>query len=424
MKRVLTLIFVACFMGLNATAQSSAGSGKTMNETFPVTFIVDMTSAVAAGDVEFDPQVHNVYIAGEFPNWVKPGEDPAFKMTPFETRNTEPELLIDELFGASFPPAGWEVVSQSNTTWGSVTSVVIPGTTPTTINPKEGTHFALCRWTAAAGQQQNEKLITPALNLTNATEATLKFWFFGSYHWSVVNPNCDLNVWISVAGSNWEQIWNEADHPQYISTQINYQWLETTLDLGAFIGNDNVRLMFQYLGHDGANFGLDAVRLFAVIEDDNTDPDPDDPTLFAITLDLESGTYQYKFFIIEGVTPGWDMGEWEGGENRSIVVTGATTKEHLFGVPDEPDDPSGSGNPFDQNHLVVFPNPANTFINIKSEQIIREVQIFDTSARLVRSQVVGDFSATINVSDLNRGMYFLHIIGQSQIKTQKIQLIR
>ena len=46
---------------------------------FHATFNVDMTTAE-----DFDPATEDVYIAGSFPDWVEPGMDENFKMTPTE----------------------------------------------------------------------------------------------------------------------------------------------------------------------------------------------------------------------------------------------------------------------------------------------------------------------------------------------------
>ena len=45
-----------------------------------VTFNVDMSDAVAVGDVEFDPELHEVYITGDFTNWTIPGDNEAYKL--------------------------------------------------------------------------------------------------------------------------------------------------------------------------------------------------------------------------------------------------------------------------------------------------------------------------------------------------------
>ncbi len=51
-------------------------------ETVMVSFVVNMTGAVAEGDVVFDPDIHSVYITGTFAGWAQPGSDPGFEMNP------------------------------------------------------------------------------------------------------------------------------------------------------------------------------------------------------------------------------------------------------------------------------------------------------------------------------------------------------
>ncbi len=57
--------------------------------------------------------------------------------------------------------------------------------------------------------------------------------------------------------------------------------------------------------------------------------------IYTITLHLEEGDYEYKYFLIDD-EPDWDMGEWPGDPNRSVSVTGDMEVNDIFGVqPDE-----------------------------------------------------------------------------------------
>lgn len=49
--------------------------------------------------------------------------------------------------------------------------------------------------------------------------------------------------------------------------------------------------------------------------------------IYTITLDLPDGAYQYKYF--RNAT--WSFGEWSGGPNRNINVSGNTATEDVFG---------------------------------------------------------------------------------------------
>ena len=64
--------------------------------------------------------------------------------------------------------------------------------------------------------------------------------------------------------------------------------------------------------------------------------------------------------------------------------------------------------------FTVNPNPASSFVNIKSDSNIEaEVNIYDMTGRCVKNVIVSDMSnATINIEDLNQGVYFININGK------------
>ncbi|MBR6775376.1 MAG: T9SS type A sorting domain-containing protein [Bacteroidales bacterium] len=61
----------------------------------------------------------------------------------------------------------------------------------------------------------------------------------------------------------------------------------------------------------------------------------------------------------------------------------------------------------------IFPNPATSTINIKSNvTAATEVYIYDMTGRCVKNVVINDNNATVNVEDLNKGVYFVNINGK------------
>ena len=69
----------------------------------------------------------------------------------------------------------------------------------------------------------------------------------------------------------------------------------------------------------------------------------------------------------------------------------------------------------------IYPNPASTDIKITSEMSGQaEINIFDLTGRCVKNIRVSDISnATINVSDINKGVYFININGKVEKLTIK-----
>ena len=72
----------------------------------------------------------------------------------------------------------------------------------------------------------------------------------------------------------------------------------------------------------------------------------------------------------------------------------------------------------DSNEMVVFPNPAKDFISIKTKNNIKitSVFIYDINGKMVLSNKL---SKKINISKLSKGTYFIKIMGEKYIKTQK-----
>lgn len=75
------------------------------------------------------------------------------------------------------------------------------------------------------------------------------------------------------------------------------------------------------------------------------------------------------------------------------------------------------------NPLQVFPNPANNEIHIVSEEIKGEakVQVLDLFGRVLSEQTIYNTSNTIDISELNAGMYLAKIIQQDNVDLVKFQ---
>ncbi len=76
-----------------------------------------------------------------------------------------------------------------------------------------------------------------------------------------------------------------------------------------------------------------------------------------------------------------------------------------------PDDTSIGEDSFANNTLSCYPNPAAEIIHIESKLIGHSYQIFDELGRSVLSGILAE---SIDVSSLNKGIYFLSIAGMAQ----------
>jgi hypothetical protein len=134
------------------------------------------------------------------------------------------------------------------------------------------------------------------------------------------------------------------------------------------------------------------------------------------TIELEAGNYAYKYFL----NAGWDGGEWQGGDDRSLTVTGDMTVNDWFGYLTDPT----SVSEIETSSLKLYPNPARNVLNIVSADMIRELRVIDMLGQVVyAADVVGE-SHQINVAGMRNGIYFVQILTSQGITTQKVQIQR
>ncbi len=164
--------------------------------------------------------------------------------------NSKTTAFLEEGFEDDVPPTGW-ILQSTNTseTW-----------MQNYLFPYSGL-YAMCA-SDPNSEQQDEWLITPAIDLSGAGNAFLNFYFRGSHYWSV-SPydNCDLNILISLdSGNTWEPgiLWNEETDTNWTS----WTWTNAEIDLSSYIGESNVEIAFQYYGLEGDLFSIDNVLVY------------------------------------------------------------------------------------------------------------------------------------------------------------------
>ncbi|MCF8365052.1 MAG: T9SS type A sorting domain-containing protein [Bacteroidales bacterium] len=67
----------------------------------------------------------------------------------------------------------------------------------------------------------------------------------------------------------------------------------------------------------------------------------------------------------------------------------------------------------------VYPNPASEYLNISSGEIIKEIVLMDSRGQEVHKMQNNEFSATLDVSNLSRGIYIVTIKHENQQATTK-----
>ncbi|MDC3308668.1 T9SS type A sorting domain-containing protein [Crocinitomicaceae bacterium] len=154
-------------------------------------------------------------------------------------------MLLSESFDGGVPPTGWTTsISQPSYTWASATG----GTNMTGSHAQVGWNYS-----------QDEKLITPSIDLNNLSAASLTFNLGISYYWAI-DPydNYDFLVKISTNnGSSWTTIYSDDSD---ITGSGGYISVNPSIDLASYLGN-NVLVSFEYVGNDGSDLYLDEINV-------------------------------------------------------------------------------------------------------------------------------------------------------------------
>ncbi|TVR42222.1 MAG: T9SS C-terminal target domain-containing protein [Bacteroidia bacterium] len=145
----------------------------------------------------------------------------------------------------------------------------------------------------------------------------------------------------------------------------------------------------------------------------------EDPPIYSITHHLVPGEYFYKYFS-DAIGEGWDGGEWPGDPNRYIeIIDTELIIDEMFG----PDDLSvvESG----EVSLTLFPNPARTMLNMRSNEDITNVRIVDILGQVVYSQSIsGATHHEIDVSGFRTGIYMVQVTTTRGVVTHRVQVTR
>jgi lysyl endopeptidase len=328
----------------------------------------------------------------------------------------------NENFNQAALPECWSLQNgHASNNWTSTTGYSIAGDTPINISPQSGSNFWYVQWIA---QNQNELLITPEFDFSSLNDPEIKFWFNGSYHWSVTNDNCDLDLLVRVNGGGWTSLWNETDNAEF-SDETVYEWIETTLDLSAYEGQSNVQFAFRYTGNDGANFGVDNITIQGVQTQQYA------LTVSTIgdgTVTVNGNPYTVPVTVNEGTilslqanpSAGYDFNEWTGSitgtanpQNITMNSNKSVTAEFIL-----------SSVLITENanlNVSVYPNPAKDFVTVNAPERINKIVIHDVLGKTILTIDSNNQKQEINITSLEVGMYFITVYTENSNSIHKLQ---
>lgn len=158
-------------------------------------------------------------------------------------------IFKEDFEKTTFPPKDWSIKSTvADKTWYQGTEY--------------GSKMAIVD--SSKTDQQNEWLITPAINLQEqSTKASMIFDFYTNYFWSVQNHHHNLKVMASTDnGENWEQVWQLWDWNQKNEFGA---WEKTQAKVtipDKFQNAESVQFAFVYEGKDSTSLWMDNIQVY------------------------------------------------------------------------------------------------------------------------------------------------------------------
>lgn len=113
----------------------------------------------------------------------------------------------------------------------------------------------------------------------------------------------------------------------------------------------------------------------------------------------EIGTFEYSIRAV--------YTEGESGNSNTVIIIVTSTIDIST-----------------ENTLVIYPNPANSIITVKSDKLITELAIITHTGKILRSKKTEAKEISFNVSELHPGIYLIRAITNEGAATSYISISR
>jgi hypothetical protein len=177
---------------------------------------------------------------------------------------------------------------------------------------------------------------------------------------------------------------------------LTYQWasLQSTGMIGS--NTSSPMLVAPEVLEDGS------FQYILTVNDGDLSSEPDTMNLFVKSLHDEYDTIVMydTVYIVETVT-----------NNNTILISLVDDEGNLIAREVEGD-----------LYIALFPNPAEQFINIRSDMLIVEVLMLDIQGNVVKSEIINATETELNLGGLTAGTYILRLNTESGIVNKQIVL--
>ncbi len=76
-----------------------------------------------------------------------------------------------------------------------------------------------------------------------------------------------------------------------------------------------------------------------------------------------------------------------------------------------------------ENRISVYPNPATSSTRISSDNLIDNIRVFDLSGKLIFEYHVASLKYTLDLSEIQNGMYLLEVTTEKKRITKKLMRV-
>lgn len=187
------------------------------------------------------------------------GADTMIKTNYIEVSNKPAALLVEGFEASTFPPAKWQIKSQSIGQWEQTDDASgFGGSTKCMMFDNNGIN----------GEGKHDRIITPMMALKTVSAATMTF-DVAYQPYSAAYPDTLLVTISNDCGKTWTTVYNKtgsalgtsaASAIYYRFTPGSSQWRKETINLTPYVGND-VLIAFENVGHYGQALFIDNVNI-------------------------------------------------------------------------------------------------------------------------------------------------------------------
>jgi hypothetical protein len=140
-----------------------------------------------------------------------------------------------------------------------------------------------------------------------------------------------------------------------------------------------------------------------------------DSEIWTISMFLEAGQHEYKYFRETGS----QSGEWESVENRIVYIDGDAIVNDVW---QQQTDISYIGK---NNRVVIFPNPGRDVVKVESSNLIKGFSVYSLSGKiLILDQEVKAYHFELDFAPYESGIYVIHFLLENGVEAQKLTIIK